>query len=276
VETPAGWWLVCLGVRPQGGRFHHIGRETFLVPVAFNKDGWPVVNDNKPIELTMAAPKLPQHTWPKPPKKDNFSSKKLGLQWNYLRDPYTENYSLTAKHGFLRLYGTDVNMSDKDSPTFVGRRQTNFNCLASTELTFEPESEGEEAGLVARGNDKHHYEIAVTQHRGKRQVLLRKVVKGKIIEPVKYADIGGWPVILSIKATPLTYEFFYQSKAKKEETISLGTATTKDLSVEAIGFEDGMCFTGVYFGIYATGNGKKCSKPADFNWFKYKNTDKPR
>ena len=69
VETPDGWWLVCLGVRPQGGRFHHIGRETFLAPVAFNKEGWPVVNENRPIEFTMTAPKLPQHIWPKDPGK---------------------------------------------------------------------------------------------------------------------------------------------------------------------------------------------------------------
>ena len=25
VETPDGWWLVCLGIRPQGGKFHHLG-----------------------------------------------------------------------------------------------------------------------------------------------------------------------------------------------------------------------------------------------------------
>jgi len=66
---------------------------------------------------------------------------------------------------------------------------------------------------------------------------------------------------------PLTYEFFYQSKGG--QPISFGTAPTKDLSVEAIGFEDGMCFTGVYFGMYATGNGQKCTRPADFDWFEY-------
>jgi alpha-N-arabinofuranosidase len=66
---------------------------------------------------------------------------------------------------------------------------------------------------------------------------------------------------------PLTYEFFYQSKGGKP--VSLGTALTKDLSVESIGFDYGMCFTGVYFGMYATGNGQKCSKPADFDWFEY-------
>jgi xylan 1,4-beta-xylosidase len=267
VETPDGWWLVCLGVRPQGGRYHHIGRETFLAPVAFNKDGWPVVNRNGKIELTMTAPKLQEHIWPKLATRDYFDNNTLALQWNYLRNPYEENYSLTARPDFLRLYGSAINMSDKDSPAFVGLRQTDFNCVATTELIFEPNSENEEAGLVARGNDKNHYDIAVTEKNGKRQVILRKVLKGQIIEPVKYTDVPPGPVILSIKATPLSYEFFYEPK--NEKPISLGTARTSDLSVEAIGFADGMCFTGVYFGMYATGNGQKCTKPADFDWFEY-------
>ena len=158
-------------------------------------------------------------------------------------------------------------MSDKDSPTFVGQRQTDFNCVVSTALTFEPNSENEEAGLVVRGNERHHYDLAVTLKDGKRQVLLRKVFKGQLIEPVKYAEIGNGPVILTVKASPLSYEFFY--KSKKGKSVSIGTAKTKDLSVEAIGFEDGMCFTGDYFGLYATGNGQKSTTPADFNWFEY-------
>jgi len=267
VETPDGWWLVCLGVRPQGGRFHHIGRETFLAPAAFNKEGWPVVNGNGPIELTMTAPKLPQHIWSKLPARDNFGNNSLALKWNYLRNPYEGDYSLTERPGFLRLHGSAVTISDKDSPAFVGRRQTDFNCVASTLLEFDPNSENEEAGLVVRGNDKHHYEIAVTLKDGKRQVLFRKVFKGKLVEPVKYAEVQPGPVVLSVKAMPLTYEFFYQSKGG--QPISFGTAPTKDLSVEAIGFEDGMCFTGVYFGMYATGNGQKCTRPADFDWFEY-------
>jgi xylan 1,4-beta-xylosidase len=269
VNTPDGWWLVCLGVRPQppGSRFHHIGRETFLAPVVFDNNGWPVVNQNSPIQPVMTAPKLKQHIWPKDPAKDDFDGKSLALQWNYLRNPYPENYSLTDKPGFLRLNGSDVNMSKQDSPAFVGRRQTDFNCVASTLLEFDPKSENEEAGLVVRQDDKHHYEIAIALKEGKRRVLFRKVLKGKTIEPVQYVDIGAGPVILSVKAEPLSYEF--SCKSANGDVQVLGTARTRDISVEAIGFEEGMCFTGAYFGLYATGNGQKCSVPADFDWFEY-------
>jgi xylan 1,4-beta-xylosidase len=267
VETPACWWLVCLGIRPQGGRFHHIGRETFLAPVTWNDQGWPVVNRNGTLELTLSAPKLPQYTFEEPPAKDNFDSDKLALQWNFLRNPYKEDFSLTARRGYLRLNGSAVTFNDQDPPAFVGRRQTDLNCTASTQLEFNPNSENEEAGLVARAFDRFHYEIGITLKDGIRQAFFRKVVRGEIINPVKYVDVQPGPVILSIKATPLSYEFSCQSSIGAPEV--LGTGLTKDLSVENIGFERGMCFTGVYFGMYASGNGKKNTNPADFDWFEY-------
>jgi xylan 1,4-beta-xylosidase len=268
VDTPDGWWMVCLGIRPQGGRFHHIGRETFLAPVVFNEQGWPVVNGNGTIEPVMRAPKLKQHIWQSPAARDNFDRDSFALVWNFLRNPHEQDCSLTERPGFLRLKGSAITMSDQDSPAFVGRRQTDFNCVASTLLYFEPNGENEEAGLVVRANDKNHYEIGVTLRDGKRRVFFRKVLKGETIEPVNYADIEPGPVILIVKASPLSYEF--SCKSSRGDTQVLGKALTKDLSVEAIGFENGMCFTGVYFGMYASGNGKACTAPADFDWFEYK------
>ncbi|MDH7599820.1 MAG: glycoside hydrolase family 43 protein [Sedimentisphaerales bacterium] len=265
VETPDGWWLVCLGIRPQGGRYHHIGRETFLAPVRF-EDGWPVVNRNGTMDLVMQAPRLPTHVWPQPPARDEFQADSLAVCWNFLRNPYDGDWSLTERPGFLRLNGSAVRLTDQDSPAFVGRRQTAFHCTASARLEFDPNGENEEAGLVVRANDKNHYQIGITLRQSRRQVFLRRVIKGKIVEPVAYKDIQPGPVILSVKAFPLYYEFSF---TQSETTESLGDAPTRDLSVEAIGFSDGMCFTGVYIGMYATGNGHRCTRPADFDWFEY-------
>jgi xylan 1,4-beta-xylosidase len=267
VETPAGWWLVCLGIRPQGGRFHHIGRETFLAPVTWNEKGWPVVNGSGTLESTMPAPKLPKYIFNKPPAKDDFNDTKLALQWNFLRNPYRGDFSLTARPGYLRLNGSAVTLNDQDSPAFVGRRQTAFNCTASTRLEFNPKSENEDAGLVVRAFDGFYYTIGITLRDGQRQVFFRKVIRSETIDPVQYIDVEPGPVILSIKASPLSYEFSCKSSTGNREV--LGTALTKDLSVENIGFEHGMCFTGAYFGMYASGNGKKCTTPADFDWFEY-------
>ena len=266
VETPDGWWLVCLAIRPKGGLYHHIGRETFLASVAF-EEGWPVVNKTGTIDLVMPVPKLSQHIWPKLPPRDDFDTDKLAMQWNFLRNPYEGDYSLTARPGYLRLNGSAVTFNDQDSPTFVGRRQTDFDCTASTLLEYEPKNDNEEAGLVVRGFDRFFYTIGITIRDGKRQLFLKKVVREKIIGPIEYADVQPGPILLSVKASPLTYEFSFQSSTGERKV--LGTALTKDLSVEVIGFERGMCFTGAYFGMYATGNGRKCSTPADFDWFEY-------
>jgi len=263
VETPDGWWLVCLGIRPQGGKFHHLGRETFLAPVTWSEDGWPVVNGNGTLETNMTAPRLPQHPWEKEPARDEFNPPALGLQWNFLRNPYAGDCSLTERPGWLRLNGSAVTLNDQDSPAFVGRRQTDLACRASTRLSFNPQHENEEAGLVLRGNEKNHCEIGVTLKDGKRQVFFRKTLDGKIIEPVQYEEIGSGDVILSVVASPLVYEFscaLAKGPAKK-----LGTALTCDLSSEKVGG-----FTGVFLGLYATGNGQKSTRPADFDWFEYR------
>ena len=65
-----------------------------------------------------------------------------------------------------------------------------------------------------------------------RRVFFRKVLKGQVIDSVKYVDIESGPVILSVKAKPLSYEFSCQSSKGKRQI--LGTALTKGLSVEEI------------------------------------------
>ena len=58
VDQNGNWWLVCLGIRPsctpqRGLKLHHLGRETFLSPVIWDKEGWPVVGNDGRIALEM-------------------------------------------------------------------------------------------------------------------------------------------------------------------------------------------------------------------------------
>jgi alpha-N-arabinofuranosidase len=262
VETPAGWWLVCLGIRPQGGPFHHLGRETFLAPVAWTDQGWPTVGDRGTIEPAMRGPELPPHPWPEPPPRDEFDAPRLALAWNFIRNPYDADWSLTERLGHLRLNGSAVTLSDQDSPAFVGRRQTALACRAAAKLSFAPRHERDEAGLAIRGNDRNHVAIGAVLHGGRRQAFLRRVLDGKRVEPVEYREIPEGDIVLSIAATPLEYEFVVQPVSG--QPIRLGSIETRALSSEKIGG-----FTGVYLGMYATGNGQKSTVPADFDWFEF-------
>jgi xylan 1,4-beta-xylosidase len=264
VETPDGWWIVFLGIRPKGGYYNHLGREMFLAPVTWNEEGWPVINDNKSIKETMLAPKLPKYIFNEEPVRDDFDNDNLALCWNFLRNPYKDNYSLTERPGFLRLNGSAISMGDQDSPAFIGRCQTAMECRVATKLDFNPKGDNEEAGFVIRGNEVNRCEIGVTLKGGKRQIFFRNIVKGNLVEPVRYEEIGEGEVILSVEAKPLSYELFYQ--INDDPPKSMGKALTKYLTFEEV---EGYLFTGVYFGLYATGNGKKNTNPADFDWFEF-------
>src|SRR6478736_310115 len=273
VETPDGWWVTFLGFRPQGGKYHHLGRETFLAPITW-EEGWPVVNGGKPITATMPAPKLKPHPWPQEPARDEFNAVKLRFVWQYVRNPVLENYSLTDRKGWLRLHGSAISLTDVDAPTFIGQPQTALTGRAATKLSFTPATANEEAGLILRGNDKNHCEIIVTQRDGKRMVGLRKIFDGKESEPAVFRELPGGEVELSIRSAPLQYEFFYQLSGGKET--SLGTARTRDLSTETLTAQKGahFNFTGVFIGLFATGNGKTNTATADFDWFEYESSNK--
>jgi xylan 1,4-beta-xylosidase len=262
VETPAGWWAVFLGIRPQVGRVHHIGRETYLAPVTWSDDGWPTIGNRGTIELKMTAPALNPQPLPPQPTRDDFAAAELALDWNFLRNPREDDWSLAARPGFLRLNGSAITLSDQDTPAFVGRRQTALDCSVAAKLDFQTKVKNEEAGLVVRGNDANHFDLGVALRNGERKVLLRTVLGGKETEAIDSATLPPGDVVLSIEARPDEYEFFYQTGTRAP--VSLGTAPTHDLSSEKIGG-----FSGVYFGMYATGNGEPATVPADFDWFDY-------
>ncbi len=262
VQLPdSSWWMVCLGFRPKGGKYHHLGRETFLAPITWTADGWPKVGTTGEVEAVYQAPPLPAYAWDPEPARDEFDSPELKLYWNFLRNPYPYDWSLSSRPGYLRLNGSAVALTDKDSPAFIGRRQTAFNLTASTKIQFVPTAESEEAGLVIRGNDNHHYRLAVTQREGKRVVLFRTVANEKETNS-NYYELEEANVVLQIRATDLEYTFWAQIEGKPATLI--GSAPTKELSTERIGG-----FTGVYIGMFASGNGKPNTNPADFDWFEF-------
>lgn len=266
VQLPdSSWWIFTLGIRPKGGKYHHLGRETFLAPVRWTDDGWPIAGDNGFMMETFIAPDLPEHVWEKDPVRDDFIRPELGLQWNFIRNPYDSDWSLTEKPGWLRLNGSKVSLSDTDSPAFVGRRQCDFNMVASTKINFTATAPNEEAGMVLRGNDENHYDFFISLVDGKRVVTLRKFLNNKV-EEKKHVEVPPGALILKIRATELEYTFWVQTENKDAQKV--GTALTKNISTEKIGG-----FIGAFIGMYASGNGSANNNPADFDWFDYEGKD---
>ena len=257
------WWMVCLAFRPAKGRFHIMGRETFLAPVVWTENSWPVVNGNGTIDLEMKVKTLPQVPVKKEFKRVEFDDSKLGFDWNYLRNPVRENYSLTEKKGFLTLKATEVGLDWADTPTFLGRRQEHFNFEASTEMEFNPSGEKDEAGLTVLMNNGHHYKLLVKKQDGKKVLSLSNRLGGFTFNSGKTIALKSGPVKLKVVGSRDYYTFFYAQG--NDEFKEVGKCDTYFLSSEVAGG-----FTGVYIGLFATGNGIKTNAKAWFDWFFYK------
>jgi xylan 1,4-beta-xylosidase len=266
IESHDGsWWFVCLGIRPQGNPpCSHLGRETFLAPVRWDDQGWPQVGDTGRIRVQMDAPHLTPVIWPMPHVRDDFEGPNLALEWNFLGNPRAEDWSLSDRPGDLRLAGNAARLDDGPPVAFVGRRQEHFVCQVATLLDFVPDADGEEAGLTIWMNPSHHYDLFVSQRNDQRYIAVRRRI-GSLTAIVAQAPLGDGPVILTIDANSQTYTFGYaNSPMGQAEPQTLTTGETRYLAPEIAGG-----FTGVYFALYATGNGNISSSPAFFDWFDY-------
>jgi len=255
VEDENGqWWLVCLGIRQRGPwpLYHHLGRETFLAPVTW-EDGWPVVNGGDPLEAEMAAP-LPGDRRTEPTsveRTDTAFADGLGVEWAFRRNPDRDRYETDADG--LHLRGGPESL-DEPGATFVGRRQTAFDCRAELSLAFDP-GDGEEAGLAVVANERHHYQLGVTRQDGRREAVVRLRI-GDATDVVGRAPVGD-PAELAVAADTDEYRFCVDGD-------ELASAATRYLSTEvATGF------TGVFLGPYATGNGTTCETEAVVERFVY-------
>ena len=251
--------MAFLGARPQDGQVV-LQRESFLAPVKWTDDGWPVVNGNHHVALEMEAPRLKPHPFPEPSPKTLFKGGKLGPEWIQVRNPDPANFSLEARKGYLRIRTTKGSLdSPKENPAFVGQRQPAFRLSVRTEMEFTPVQDGEEAGICVRANDSNHFEIAVGRSGGQVEVFVRSRLKDEssILDRTPLKTGKAW---LEISSSEGKYQFAWSADGKVWNR--LGACAAEDLFREKASR-----FTGAVIGLYATSNGKESQSYADFAWY---------
>jgi xylan 1,4-beta-xylosidase len=266
-DGKGNWWMVLLGIRPQGGHYwHHLGRETFLAPVRWDAQGWPVVNDGKPIGPDVRVSALPagatSAATPALPARDDFD-RPLGPAWNFVRNPVRASYSITERAGWLTLHGTAVSLEQEKgaSPTFVGRRQQHLRARVATRIDFAPAGDKDEAGLVLYRSPRHRYELGVRRSGAGREVFVRQTIGAHVSTVTASAPAPGRePLVLHIDAEAARYTFSWGPAADRLN--KLGAAEPRFLSSEVAGG-----FIGTYVGLYALAPGG--ATPAAFEWFDY-------
>jgi alpha-N-arabinofuranosidase len=278
VETQFGeWWMVLLAMRPYGGYFYNLGRETFLVPVRW-EEGWPVVAPGSGrVESLLPAPALSEHRWPSSPACDHFDTQTLAAQWNFLRTPRDNFWSLSARPGYLRLLLRPESLTDLANPSFVGRRQQHMRFAARAALEFKPEQAHECAGLVLLQNNEFHFRFVITGGAATTVRLVRRATPEPILRlgpiptgtDVTLAErpIEGNRFYFKVEADGQAYSFFIATEPEAWQPVAEGV----DGRLLSTPYAGG--FVGAYIGMYASSNGQKSTNTADFDWFEYTGLD---
>ena len=263
VETQNGeWWMVALASRPYGGYYRNLGRETFLAPVSW-EEGWPIVSPGTGrIEFEYTSPLLETEPVVLPEGRDDFDNTKLGLDWNFIRTPREQFWSLTDRPGFLRLKLRPQRMAELETPSFVGRRQQHINFSAGLAMEFKPLSDNEAAGMVLLQNNNYYFgfEYSLTDGRGTVRLTECRAGQERVLT-CKPFDEGS--IYLKVTAAGQEYSFFYGSE-KGDLKLLAGNVDGRILSTDIAGG-----FVGAYIGMYASSNGQQSGNTADFDWFEY-------
>lgn len=240
-DAKGQWWAVFLGIRPNPGvLLHHFGRETFLAPVTWSEDGWPIVGENGGAELIMDAP-LPAPMKPeKPLEFTETFGKELSPAWNFVRNPDFGRYQwgdgkLVLKNG-VSLRNTE--------PVFLGVRQPGTEILAETRVCL-PGKKDAEGGIAAYYSKDYYYALSLKREGGQSSLILSFCVHGLAGEIARIPLDSASELSLRITADPKEYRFWYR---EGEEWRLAGTAPTAGLATEGTMY---MTFTGVYLGLFS-------------------------
>ena len=245
VEDQNGnWWLVCLGIRPvKNMQLHHLGRESFLAPVTWDKDGWPAVGNNGKIDFEMEGA-LPGPA-PKPISRafvDSFDKDKLDLRWSFVRNPRLDSYVLEKGRIILRG-GKDELSTPLGHPTMIALRQEEFDIEATIQLEGDIQL-GQRSGVSAFYNDEYHYDIFITKSDSGHSLCLRKRVADiETIVATHSIEYAG-AIKLRLIANDEWYTFLYE---RDKEFVELGRGRASLLATEV----NGRSFTGVFIGVFS-------------------------
>lgn len=153
LEKDGEWYITHICARPLTQRGNcTLGRETALQKIEW-VDGWPrLTNGTCHPELTVEAPKASAGIEQRRDfsERVEFSPERpLPPSFKTLRGPLEpeRDYSLTARPGWLRLYGGQ-SLSSHHRQSLFARRWQSFHFAASVTLDFAPQNFQQLAGLA--------------------------------------------------------------------------------------------------------------------------------
>jgi alpha-N-arabinofuranosidase len=171
-----------------------MGRETFLLPVSWTDDEWPLILP--PAERVPLVAKSPDGVVVKPSAeeplngtfawRDEFDGDALSPQWIMLREPSEAWWRLDASGGKLQLTPRPDALSGRGNPSYLARRVQHPRFKASL-VVRPPRQPGVSAGLAVFQNEQHYYFLAVLRVGNELRVELEQA-RGRQPEILEWAS----------------------------------------------------------------------------------------
>jgi len=277
VETQHGEvYMVHLCGRPLRNRGRcTLGRETAIQRMVWSEDGWLRTADGAGVPRTEApAPALVPHVFPNRPHREDFDSPELPPDFQWLRSPWPEElFSLTARPGYLRLYGRET-IGSQFRQALVARRWQSHCFRAATKMEFEPDNFQQMAGLVCyyNGSKFHYLYVSRDKELGKHirvMSCLPDQLQSDAFSPPELIP-DGVPLELRVEVDFERLYFAYRLPGGGWRRMP-GPLDASILSDEAAA-PGTPNFTGAFVGVCCQDmSGARC--PADFDYFEYMERD---
>ena len=271
VELDDGrYYMVILGIRNEINRGSNMGRETFIVPLSWerepfewkeNKDLWPVVSPisgkvEKENEVIFTnSTQINSYNF-----RDDFNSKTLGLKWNFRRLPLENIYSLDKREGFLRIFSNQNIIKERHRAALMGFKQNQTNFEYFTSMNFNPENNKSEAGISIFQKDDNYLNFTVVKKDGNFFIKVNAYNNNKLIRKDEQLipDYKG-KIKLKISSEEGEYKLFYSTRGFRYRLF--------DKLKNDILLSKG--YTGAHIGLYITSNGEDSNDYVDFDYVEY-------
>jgi alpha-N-arabinofuranosidase len=251
IQTAEGdWYAVFLACRPYRGDHYNTGRETFMLPVSW-QDGYPVIlPQGEPIPYTVRKANLQ----PDPASlkgnfkwRDEFDGDSLGARWLMLRTPPLHPWWQMAG-GKLAIHSTGQTILEAKQPAFLAVRQQHLSFEAQTEMTYQPEREGDMAGLVLYQKETHNMVFGKTIDGNGNAMLVLTSATGTVKQLAAATlpeNTANKPLTLKVIGKKDNYAFLYSfDRGIRWNTLADGIDASS-LSTKTAGG-----FSGVVIGMY--------------------------
>ena len=267
------WYMFLLGVRGDLKRKSNMGRETFVVPVSWERDMhprkgkilWPVVAP-KTGRVERVNPVIFDGGTPAKNRafRDDFKHSTLDLAWNFIRVPLPNTYSLDENPGHLRLFTHKNTISRRKRAHFMGIKQTESDFVFTTKMRFNPSHDESTAGIAIVQKDENYVSFSVRKEAD--GMLVEVLHNKKKVQTIKAHKLNSYKGEIRFKLVSAndTYTFSYATKGKRYKVL---TTTPADLVLFS-------GFTGAHIGLYATSNGQDNNDFSDYDWINF--IPKPR